>query len=113
MGINISIEDSKIGGNARILNNTTVGNPAEIDIRLKNTEIKKEIELLSNTKIADAIEAAEKGLSADSEEYMALEKIKNNRETDGASIKRAVLNHIASFANGTLASILASYITKM
>ena len=111
MGINISIEDSKIGGSARILNDTTIGDPTGIDIRLKNTEIKKEVELLSNSKIAEAIEAAEKGLSADSEEYMALEKIKKNREIGGANIRRAVLNHIASFANGTLASILASYIT--
>ena len=110
MGINISLEDTKIGGNAKILNETVIGESTEIEIRFKNTEIQKGVELLTKTEIAKAVNTAEKNLPTDSEEFKALEKIKNNKSMDVQSIRKAVLHHIATFATGTLANILSSYI---
>ncbi len=111
MGININLENIKAGGSVKFMNDSSVNGSTEVNVNLNNINLQKDLEFLSNTKIADAINDAEKSLSPDSKEYQALEKIKRIKAADSTSIRNAVLNHIASFATGTLANVLAGYIT--
>ena len=110
MGVNITFEGAKIGGKVKALQDAVVGESADISINFNNAEIKKDVDLLSGAEIAKAIAAAEKSLPMDSEEYKALQKLQNNKEINASGVRNAVLNHIASFATGTLANIIAAYV---
>lgn len=111
MGIKIKINGVEAGRNIKFLNSDTVSGSTDIDISLENLKFQNDLEFLSNTKIEEAINVAEKSLSPESKEFQALEKIKSSKTADSESIRTAVLNHIASFATGTLANVLAGYIT--
>jgi len=107
MGVKITFEGAKIGGKVTAFQDAEISESADIDINFNNAEIKKDVELLTGAELGKAITAAEKSLPANSEEYKALQELKNNKSTD---IRNAVLNHIASFATGTLANIIAAYV---
>ena len=104
MAVRINFEGAKIGGNVKAFDDAVVSETADIDINFNNAEIKKNVDLMSNAEIVKAIADAEKKLPLNSDEYKALQKL------DSQKTHNAVLDHLATFATGTLANIVAEYV---
>lgn len=110
MAVRINFEGAKIGGNVKAFDDAVVSETADIDINFNNAEIKKNVDLMSNAEIVKAIADAEKKLPLNSDEYKALQKLDSQKTHNSLNIRNAVLDHLATFATGTLANIVAEYV---
>lgn len=113
MAINIKIQDTQVDGSVSFLNRAKISSCNDsIDINLDNAIIRKNVEMLNDLEISSVLSQAEKQLNPGSEEYKSLMSIKSEQNGDRYSLLKAIGNHLASFATGTLANIIAAYIVK-
>lgn len=118
MGININMAGIEIGGNAEVLNDLTIKSSTDtpIDIVLENAKIFGHAVVLKNVRIDSVLNELSKEaqiMNTSSSEYLEIQKILRKQKWDLKEFTTCVKNHLISFSEGVLASILASYLTNV
>lgn len=115
MGLKIEINGLDIGGDAEFLNGARIEESGDIDISVKNLNIAGKLEMLNDLQLnALVTELREKTLSMNrnSEEYGKLQEILREKKWDKANFIKRIGEHIASFSEGVLASMLAGILMQ-
>lgn len=105
MGAVINIKNSKIGGNAKVLNNATIMGQASVE--LDSVTINGNAVVLHNLNIQDFCqEMNHQYAQMTPEEYISIQKVlsqKSNKE----KFLRQLKTHMVNFAEGVAASVVA------
>lgn len=115
MECKIDISGLKIGGDTEMLNRVEIGETDDIDINVKNLNVEGKLSLLNDLQINAMIaELRKKSLSMDqnSKEYFGIQEILRKKKWKKADFIKQIGEHIASFSEGVLASIVAGFLIK-
>lgn len=111
MGAVINIKNSKIGGNAKVLNNATIMGQASVE--LDSVTINGNAVVLDNLNIQDFCQEIEKGyVQMTQEEYASIQRVLRQKDSGREKFLRLLKNHLASFAEGVAASAVAACLMK-
>lgn len=115
MGCKINITGLTIGSDAEILNRAEIGREDDIDISVNNINVEGKLALLNDSQICSMI-AELKGksllLDKNSKEYRGIQEILRKKKWNKADFIKQVGEHIATFSEGVLASIVAGFFMK-
>ena len=112
MSIRIKIDNKDIEGGVDLLNGTRIHGNQDVDLTIRNENIRRKVVIMNDLEIQDYLDQAQTSLDKDSAEYYAIQEIKKASSSNRKSLVNSVLNHLAMFAEGTLANILAAYVMK-
>ncbi len=116
MSIKIEIKNNVIKGNTKIGNNSkiTEGFNSESTISINNSDIKGDISILENLEIStvfNQVKVCMRQMEKNSIEYQDLKLLLEEDKTNRVEILNHIKNHLANFAQGVLASVIANYIS--
>lgn len=112
MSIEITLDNMKISGNAKVLNNANLKNGDTV-IRLTNLALDSNVEVLQDLNIdsfCSTIQGKMQSMDKSSEEYRQIEKLLNADRKNKPEFSKKLLQHVASFAEGVAVNILSSMI---
>lgn len=115
MGCQINITGLTIGRDAEILNRAEIGGMDDIDISVRNLNVEGKLALLNDSQISSMIaELREKSslLDKNSKEYRGIQEIIRKKKCNKADFIKQIGEHIATFSEGVLASIVAGILMK-
>ena len=107
-----SFDNKDIEGGVDLLNGTRIHGNQDVDLTIRNENIRRKVVMMNDLEIQDYLDQAQTSLDKDSAEYYAIQEIKKASSSNRKSLVNSVLNHLAMFAEGTLANILAAYVMK-
>ncbi len=110
MGPEINLNGSKIGGNARVLNNAAIKNN-DTHIELQNSEIYGKAIVLENLEIAPVLEGLKqkvKSMNQNSKEYSEIQNILGVQRWSKREFIKCITKHLGEFSQGVLASVVAN-----
>jgi len=112
MSIEITLDNVKISGRSKVLNNASIKGGDAI-IRLTNATIDSNAEILQDLNIdsfCSTIQEKLQSLDKSSEEYKQIEKLLNADRKNKPEFAKQLLQHITSFAEGVAVNIISSMI---
>lgn len=113
MGVNIVLDDINVGGGLDILNDANISSRADSNIEIHNLFAKGNTAILNNLNLEELKDDLnEKLVTMDKNvrEYEELKKLLNAYGNGKNRFGKKLLEHLQSFAEGVVASIVASYI---
>ena len=114
MAIKISISNSKITEDARVLNNAIIRNGGDIDINLSDTKINGRAVVWENLNIDPVLKELNQKtelMDKNSREFGEIQKILQVKSWNKKDFIKCVAKHVAEFSQGVLASVIANYIS--
>lgn len=112
MAINITVDNSKISDNSSVLGRATIEGTKDTDltIKLKELEVNGQATVLDDLKVKVMEELKHEASSMDknSVEYKEIQEFLEKKQWN----KSHIINHLKSFSEGVLASIIANYLTS-
>ena len=114
MAIKISISNSTITEDARVLNNARISDSEDIDIDIYDTKINGRAVVWENLTIEPVLNELNQKAAMMDKNYSEFEQIQRIIEVKNWNKKdfiRCIAKHVAEFSQGVLASVIANYIT--
>lgn len=114
MGVEINIGNTKISGNARVLNETTIKNNSDVKINVLDSEINGQAVVLENLKIDSILEELKQKvgqMDKDSKEYLEIQAMLGAGQEENKNMIERIKKHLLEFSQGVLASIVANMLT--
>lgn len=114
MGVEINIGNTKISGNARVLNETTIKNNSDVKINVLDSEINGQAVVLENLKIDSILEELKQKvgqMDKDSKEYLEIQAMLGAGQEGNKNMIERIKKHLLEFSQGVLASIVANMLT--
>ncbi len=114
MAIRISISNSTITEDARVLNNATIRNRGDIDINFSDTKINGRAVVWENLNIDSVLtELNQKTelMDRNSREYGEVQKVLQVKSWNRKDFIKCAAKHVAEFSQGVLASVIANQIS--
>lgn len=114
MAIRISINNSTITQEARVLNNVSIRDCDAIDIDISDTKIHGKAVLWESLSIEPVLnELNQKAVQMDrnSQEFEEVQKILQVKNWNKKEFIKCIVKHVAEFSQGVLASIIANYVS--
>ena len=114
MAIQIEISNSKISGNAKLLNNVNIKGTSDAQIKVTELDMDGNASVLEDIEVSKVIEKLStriQELDRNSIEYKELQKILNTDVSRKDEIKKKMVTHLVDFSKGILASIIANFMT--
>lgn len=116
MGVNIVVDNIKVGGDLDILNEANISSRTDSNIEVHNLLAKGNTAILNNLNLEEVKEdLSEKLVMLDKNtcEYEELKKLLNEYVKGKDRFGKKLLEHLQSFAEGVAASVVADYIGTM
>lgn len=114
MAIRISISDSIITQEARVLNNIAIRDNGDIDVSISDTKIDGRAvvwEKLSIEPVINDLSQKAKLMDRNSHEFGEVQKILQVKSWSRKEFIKCVAKHVTEFSQGVLASVIANYIS--
>ncbi len=116
MGINITISNSNISENAKVLGNAKLANSPNdnITMNIVDTVINGDAEVLKDLEISSVLTELEhqiQTMDKNSAEYLRLKNILAEKQWDKQNFLACIKKHLGEFSQGVFASILANLLT--
>lgn len=114
MAIRISINNSTITQDARVLNNVAIRDGADIDVDISDTKICGRAVVWENLSIEPVLnELNQKAelMDRNSREFEEVQKILQVKSWNRKEFIKCVAKHVTEFSQGVLASVIANYIS--
>ena len=114
MAIQIEISNSKISGNAKLLNNVNIKGTSDAQIKVNELDMEGKASVLENIEISEVMKSLSnriQEIDRNSIEYRELQKILNTDMARKDEIKKKMATHLVDFSKGILASIIANFIS--
>lgn len=110
MSIKINVEDVKMSGEAKALNNIHIIGSENIEIEAKKLELSDSAQLLEHIDvIAEEVTKEVATMDKNSEEYTELKRITQNISNKELLLQQ-IFNHLKDYSQGVLAKIISGYI---
>lgn len=116
MGVNIVVDNIKVGGDLDILNDAKISSRTDSNIELHNLLAKGNTAILNNLNLEELKEDLSEKLvvmNKNTCEYQQLKKLLNEYGKGKEKFGKKLLEHLQSFAEGVVASVVANYISPM
>lgn len=114
MAIKISISNSMITEDARVLNNARISDSGDIGIDIYDTKINGRAvvwENLSVEPVLNELNQKAEMMDRNSREFEQIQRIIEVKNWNKKEFIRCIAKHVAEFSQGVLASVIANYIT--
>ena len=115
MAIKIEVNGITASDDAKILTNAKMGRQSDLDIKIENTQVCGNAQILTDLEIKELYqnaEAALKEMQYSSAEYASLKQLlKEGKKADRKEFLKKVEAHVKIFTDGVLQNIIANIVS--
>lgn len=112
MGIEISLNNLNISGNAEVMDKVKIRNNDDVHIDLQHADIRDNAKVLNDLEINPLLNELTRQVQTmdkNSPEYSQIKKILDVKKWNKDDFIKCIARHIGEFSQGVLASIVAAH----
>lgn len=114
MGVKITLDGIKAGGNTKVLRNAKIRS-TDAELILRDLTVDGNAEILENLDIDDfcnEVMSDDVLFGMSPEEYISFQKVIKHKNRNRSTFLNSLFQHLLSFSEGVIASVVASFLTQ-